>query len=386
VFRNEPPSGGFFRFRDLFINMITFRSIFDKLVEELKPEKGHMEGIKNTIGIDDIVDWDMVDVDKFKEFLDGSEIGYKSAHDYPYNIYQSIKLGAPEAYYWLWMHKPGSAKMTPLLKKENYVLYIVKSGYGDYINHVLVDEGGGQILGMIKARPKSSYKQYFNIAPWEVGLSEMVPSVRGGGEGKIMYLMFLEARKAILSDSTLYEGSFAMWDTQIRAMAKYSGVILDGGFPIVNKDTSVYDMAIPNRVLDKFFASNTIAPWIVKYSNKLNSLPAKECFYIQVVSKKYNENSFYEVLDALAEGADQKTIVGVLKGSVRGKSRGRLDPDVNKFIRLADEDWEYDTWSQSDRLTSAKHIIVQLNADASKPPIAIYDIDMSLPEPEVKIL
>jgi hypothetical protein len=365
--------------------MITFRSIFDKLVEELKPEKGHMGGVRNTLQIRGIVNWNGVDASKFKEFLDGSDISYEPT-DNVYELFQSIKLGAPEAFYWLWKHSPGKDKMVPLLKKEGYVLYTVKSFFSNYRDHVLVDEGSGQILGMIKASPNGNYKQYFGVAPWEVGLSEMIPSVRGGGEGKIMYLMFLEARKAILSDSTLYEGSFAMWDTQIRAMAKYSGVILDGGFPIVNKDTSVYDMAIPNRVLDKFFASNTIAPWIVKYSNKLNSLPAKECFYIQVVSKKYNENSFYEVLDALAEGADQKTIVGVLKGSVRGKSRGRLDPDVNKFIRLADEDWEYDTWSQSDRLTSAKHIIVQLNADASKPPIAIYDIDMSLPEPEVKIL
>lgn len=365
--------------------MITFRSIFDKLVEELKPEKGHMGGVNNFITIGGIVDWNGVDANKFKEFLDGSDISYESDDD-PYNIYQSLKLGAPEAFYWLWKHKPGRYKMTPLLKKEGYVLYATKNEYGSYINHVLVDEGNGQILGVIKASPNGNYKQYFGVAPWEVGLSEMIPSVRGGGEGKIMYLMFLEARKAIISDSTLYEGSFTMWDTQIRTAAKYSGVIMDGGFPIVNKDTSVYDMAIPNKMLDKFFASSTIAPWIVKYSNKLNSLPAKECFYIQIVSSDYNEKSFYEVLDALAEEANAKTIVDALTGDIRGKRRGKLDPEVNKYIRLSRDSWSHEAWTGSDRVGRAKHIIVALTGDSDEAPVAIYDIDLSLPEPEVNIL
>ena len=365
--------------------MITFRSIFDKLVEELRPEKGHMSGVKNILDIGGIVDWNEVDANKFKEFLDGSDISYEPNDD-PYNLYQSLKLGAPEAFYWLWKHKPGRHKMTPLLKKEGYVLYTTKKDYGSYIDHVLVDEGNGQILGMIKASPNEGYKQYFGVAPWEVGLSEMIPSVRGGGEGKIMYLMFLEARKAILSDSTLYEGSFAMWDTQIRTAAKYSGVVMEGGFPIVNKDTSVYDMAIPNRMLEKFFASNTIAPWIVKYSNKLNSLPTKECFYVQIVSDNYNEKSFYEVLDALAEEANATTIVKALTKDIHGKRRGRLDPEVNKYIRLAQEDWNFQTWTEPGRVSGAKHIIVALTNDSDEPPVAIYDIDISLPEPEVKIL
>jgi len=364
--------------------MITFRSIFDKLVEELRPEKGHMSGVSNTIDLRGIVDWDGVDEDKFKEFLDGSEIGYEPLNN-ALSIYQSIKLGAPEAFYWLWKHKPGD-RLSVLFRKENYTLYTRKGSYGSYIDHVLVDEANGQILGMIKASPSERYKQYFGVAPWEVGLSEMIPSVRGGGEGKIMYLMFLEARKAILSDSTLYEGSFVMWDTQIRTAAKYSGVIVDGGFPIVNKNTSVYDMAIPNRILEKFFASNTIAPWIVKYSNKLNSLPTKECFYVQIVSGNYDEKSFYEVLDALAEEANATTIVKALTKDIHGKRRGRLDPEVNKYIRLAQEDWNFETWTEPGRVSRAKHIIVALANDSYNPPVAIYDIDLSLPEPEVKIL
>jgi len=365
--------------------MITFRSIFDKLVEELRPEKGHMSGVRNTLQIPDIVSWHEVDASKFKEFLDGSDISYESTDDV-YQLFQSISIGAPEAFYWLWKHKPGSTKMTSLLKKEGYVLYVTEKGGSVYTKHVLVDEANGQILGMISASPAREYKQYFGTTPWEVGLSEMVPSVRGGGEGKIMYLMFLEARKAIVSDSTLFEGSFTMWDTQIRTAAKYSGVIMDGGFPIVNKDTSVYDMAIPNEMLDKFFASNTIAPWIVKYSNKLNSLPAKECFYIQVVSSDYNETTFYEVLDALAEEANAKTIVDALTGDIRGKRRGKLDPEVNKYIRLSRENWSHQTWTGSDRVGSAKHIIVALTGDSDEVPVAIYDIDLSLPEPEVNIL
>ena len=357
----------------------------NNLSDELSPEKGHMGGVDNIIGLNRIIDWNGVDVDKFKEFLDGSEIGYDSDMR-ALNIYDSIGLGAPEAFYWLWRHKPGDLKMSPLIKKEGYVLYTVKKGYGNYMEHVLVDEANGQILGKITANPNDFYKKYFGVAPWQVSLSEMVPSVRGAGEGKIMYLMFMEARQAIVSDSTLYEGSFAMWDTQIRTSTKYSGVIMEGGFPIINKNDSVYSMAIPNQMLEKFFASNTIAPWIVKYSNKLNSLPVNDCFYVQIVSNDYNAKSFYEVLDALAEEADAKTIVDALTGNIRGKRRGRLDPEVNKYIRLSGENWNSETWSEPGRVNGAGHIIVALTDDSYEPPVAIYDIDLTLPEPEVKIL
>jgi hypothetical protein len=369
--------------------MITFRSIFEGLVQELTPEKGHMGGVANTISIGEIIDWYGVDTDAFKKFLDDSEIGYDSFNDDAKPIYNSIKTGAPEAYYWLWKHKPDreiTRSMKAVAKKDGYVLY----AYKQYIyKHVLIDESNGQILGMISASPSSEpvHKSYFGIAPWMVSLSEMVPSARGGGEGKIMYLMFLEARKAIISDSTLYEGSFAMWDTQIRTAAKYSGVLV-GDFPIVNKDTSIYDMAIPATAIDNFFASNTIAPWIIKYSNKLNSLNPKECYYVYVESDTYNERTFLEVLDSLAEEADPKLIVDALRGVVRGKRRGKLDPEVNKYIRLSNEIWGFEAWSDSKRLTNPKHIIVSLTSQngSSSAPIAIYDIDLSLPEPEVKII
>lgn len=368
--------------------MITFRSIFEGLVQELTPYKGHMGGVTNTISIGEIIEWYEVDVNAFKKFLDDSEIQYEP-HDDARSIYNSIKVGAPEAYYWLWDHMPDMEvrrSMKAVAKRDGYVLYAF-SQYSSYYKHVLVDEGSGQILGMITAGPsrEKAYKEYFGVAPWEVHLSEMVPSVRGGGEGKIMYLMFLEARKAIISDSTLYEGSFAMWDTQIRTAAKYSGILV-GDFPIVNKDMSIYDMAIPNDLIDRFFASNTIAPWITKYSDKLNSLNPKECYYVQIQTSNYNEQTFLEVLDALAEEADPKIIVAALKGDVRGKRRGKLDPEVNKFIRLSSDDWDFDTWSESKRLTSAKHIVVWLQDTKSNLPRAIYDIDLTLPEPEVKIL
>ena len=145
-------------------------------------------------------------------------------------------------------------------------------------------------------------------------------------------------------------------------------------------------MAIPNQILSKFFASNTIAPWIIKYSNKLNSLPTKECFFVSIVSGNYDEESFYGVLDALAEEANATTIVKALTKDIRGKRRGRLDPEVNKYIRLAQEDWNFETWTEPVRVSGAKHIIVALSKDSYEAPVAIYDIDLSLPEPEVKIL
>ena len=107
---------------------------------------------------------------------------------------------------------------------------------------------------------------------------------------------------------------------------------------------------------------------------------------MSVVSDRYDEKSFYEVLDALAEEANAKTIVDALTTNIHGKRRGRLDPEVNKYIRLSGESWNSETWTASSRVGGAKHIIVALTNDSYNPPVAIYDIDLSLPEPEVKIL
>ena len=92
------------------------------------------------------------------------------------------------------------------------------------------------------------------------------------------------------------------------------------------------------------------------------------------------------MLDALAEEANATTIVKALTKDIRGKRRGRLDPEVNKYIRLAQEDWNFETWTEPVRVSGAKHIIVALSKDSYEAPVAIYDIDLSLPAPEVKIL
>jgi len=116
--------------------MITFRSIFEELVQELKPVRGHL-GVRNTIAIDDIVDWYGVDINAFKKFLDGSEIPYEPGDD-PRSIYNSIGAGAPEAYYWLWKHKPDrevASSMKAIAKKDSYVLYALKE-YNDYYKHI----------------------------------------------------------------------------------------------------------------------------------------------------------------------------------------------------------------------------------------------------------
>lgn len=372
--------------------MIKLTNILEDLVLELKSFKGHYQNVDNAIQIKDIVDWKGVDVKKFKQFLDGSEIEYSGKSTDPLKIYLSIKNGAPEAYYWLWKYKPGK-ELKSLISKDGYTLYT----YGAYngassniINHVLIDDANGQVLGLIRAMQEDDdfYKQWFGVAPWTVSLSETVPSVRGSGEGKIMYLLFLAARKTILSDTTLFDGSFAMWDTQIRAAAKYSGVLTDDNFPILNKDKSVWDMSVPSDALTKFFASNNIAPWIIKHSNKLNSLNPKECYYVSVEASSYNEQSFLEVLDTLADVADVKVIIDVLRGELHGSQRIKLDPEINKFIRKTREDFNLTlTYGRGHKnIGTVKHIVVTLRPNRFDPPIAVYDMDLSLPEPEVNIL
>lgn len=370
--------------------MIKLTNILEDLVLELKSFKGHYANVDNAIQIKDIVDWKNVDVKKFKQFLDGSEIKYTKQSTDPLKIYLSIESGAPEAYYWLWKHRPGK-ELKALITKDSYTLYTYNAYSSDgIVNHVLIDDANGQVLGLIRATRQDdpSYEEWFGVAPWAVSLSEMVPSVRGSGEGKIMYLMLLAARKAIISDTTLFVGSFAMWDTQIRAAAKYSGVIADDNFPILNKDKSVWDMSVPSDALIQFFASNTIAPWIIKHSNKLNSLNPKECYYISVEASSYNEQSFLEVLDLLADIADAKVIVDVLRGELRGSQRRKLDPEINKFIRKAREEFNLSlTYGRGlKNIGAVKHIVVTLRANRYDPPIAVYDMDLSLPEPEVNIL
>jgi hypothetical protein len=369
--------------------MITFRSIFDKLTEELSPEKGHM-GTSNDIDIyDKIISSDAHrHTEKFIEYLKNSGAEWNQLKNGTQDILRSITKGAPEAYYWLWKNYPARTRLKAIASQGSYVLYGGVGVYGSALN-LLIDEGAGQIIGMILSKPVPEFKPYFNNIPQQVRLSQVVPELRGGGDGKVMYSLFLQAHGSIVSDHTLYEGSFAMWDTQIRQSAKYSGVFIESveglDVPLINKNDSVYDLPIINRLLTRFFASNTIAPWVIGFSKKLSTVNQKEAAYVSVTTSKYTPEEFYEVLDAIVDTDDATTIVLGLSGQLRGRAKGKLGPEVNKFLRLVPS-WSGELWSSPGSYKKAKHIIILFYQTGSDTITAIYDIDLSTEEPQIRIL
>jgi len=359
------------------------------MVEELKPYAGHLPS-NNAINLfHSIVDSSKVNVDEFIEYLNDNDIVWSSDSKDVMGVFNSITKGAPEAFYWLWKKYPyRQSNIKVIAKQGTYVMYMYRDG--SLYNNFLVDEGADQIIGIIMSSPRPSLKEYFGRIPHQVNLSKVVPELRGGGDGKVMYSLFLQAYGSIISDSTLYEGSFAMWDTQIRQLAKYSGVLIESAegldIPLINKNDSVYDLPIINSLLGSFFASNTIAPWVIGFSKKLSTIDQKQAAYVSVTTSKYTPEQFYEVLDAIADADNPTTIVLGLSGGLRGKAKGRLGPEVNKFLRLVGEDWKGELWSSSGSYRKATHIIVLFQQPGSGGVKAVYDIDLSTEEPQVRIL
>ena len=301
--------------------MIKFRTLFNQLVEELSPQRGHLD-----VNFDaDLLTFIDYDNPRFNESL----VAFLQQNDIPFTNADSLE----GAYVRMWVRENVSEKYLPevlyfgltkfpdlgqlrdpsFAKEGNYrFLYFDDGGL---MKLIFVDDGAGQALGMMMVEYDDEIQHLakaFKKKPVQVHLSKMVPSVRGTGEGHKMYSLLLNKFGTIMSDSTLFEGSFAMWDTTIRQSAPYSGVTaFDDKLVYNNSKGDVYTMSLPNRALDRFWASKTIAPWVLNTSKALSKLDAKTTLaaelqtaksvplVVNIIDKVSDDNSINDLLNYL---------------------------------------------------------------------------------------
>ena len=300
--------------------MITFRRIFEQLVSELTPNKGHLS-----------VEWDAklfmyVDYDNPRfapeliDFLKQNDIEFQAAEELadgwaPEWVKTNVPSQfVPEVLYFALSKFPDKEILkNPSFAKEGSYRFMLFDSYGEgYMDLVFVDDGAGQALGMFMVDYEQELKHFtkhFKKRPLQVHLSKMVPSVKGTGEGHKMYSLLLDKFGTIMSDSTLFEGSFAMWDTAIRQSAPYSGVTaFNDSLVYANSKGDVYTMSLPNDTLDRFWASKTIAPWVLQTSKALSKLDAKTTVVADVTTKK-SLPLVVEIIDKVSDDSSIKDLL-----------------------------------------------------------------------------
>lgn len=223
----------------------------------------------------------------------------------------------PEVLYFGLTRYPDTFKdlTNPTFAKEGNYRFMLFDGSEGMMDLIFLDDGAGQALGMMMVDYPEDQEQLalsFKRKPVQVHLSKMVPTVRGTGEGHRMYSLLLNKFGTITSDTTLFDGSFAMWDTTIRQSAPYSGVTAFGDRLVyANSKGDVYTMSLPNRVLDRFWASKTVAPWVLQISKALGKLNAKTTMIgelstsksvplvVEIIDKVADDNSIQDLVDYL---------------------------------------------------------------------------------------
>lgn len=305
------------------ISMIKFRDLFHQLAEDLSPMSGHL-GVRWDAELLSYVDIDNPRlVEGLMSFLDENDIKYdQSSFALTPDDYISSWIERyvppqyiPEVLYFCLTRFPDTMELqNPSFAKEGDYRFMAFDRDGEgMMDLVFVDDGAGQALGMMKVDYEERlehFKRHFKRQPVQVHLSKMVPSVRGTGEGHKMYSLLLNKFGTIMSDSTLFEGSFAMWDTTIRQSAPYSGVTaFDDKLVYANTKGDVYTMSIPNSALDRFWASKTIQPWVLEMSGALSKLNAKTTLVANLSTRK----SLPLVVDILDRVSENFTIKELLK-------------------------------------------------------------------------
>ena len=319
------PRKGLFLFppADIYYRMIKFRNLFEQLVEDLSPAPGHM-GVRWDADLLKYVDIDNPRLaEGLMSFLKQNDIKYDQSafvptpDDYIGSWIQQYvpRQYIPEVLYFCLTKFPDTIDLqNPSFAKEGNYRFMAfdRSGEG-MMDLVFVDDGAGQALGMMMVDYEEKlehFKRHFKRQPVQVHLSMMVPSVRGTGEGHKMYSLLLNKFGTIMSDSTLFEGSFAMWDTTIRQSAPYSGVTaFSDRLVYANTKGDVYTMSIPNAALDRFWASKTIQPWVLEMSKALSKLNAKTTLVANLSTRK----SLPLVVDILDKVSENFTIKELLK-------------------------------------------------------------------------
>jgi len=304
--------------------MIKFRSILEQLIEELKPlGMGHM-GVSWDAGLMSYIDYeDPRFGDDLIAFLKQNDIEHSNEADIkggfiPQWINENVSdKYVPEVLYFGLTRYPETFKdlTNPTFAKEGNYRFMLFDGSEGMMDLIFLDDGAGQALGMMKVDYPEDQEQLtpsFKRKPVQVHLSKVIPTVRGTGEGHKMYSLLLNKFGTITSDTTLFGGSFAMWDTTIRQSAPYSGVTAFGDKLVYNNSKGdVYTMSLPNRSLDRFWASKTISPWVLNTSKALSKLDAKTTLVaelqtaksvplvVDIIDKVSDDNSINDLLDYL---------------------------------------------------------------------------------------
>lgn len=329
------PRKGLFLFSPaiFIINMIKFRNLLEQLIEDLSPLSGHM-GVRWDADLLSYVDIDNPRLaDGLVSFLEENDIKYDQSSsvptpdDYIGNwIEQYVpRQYIPEVLYFCLTRFPDmmELKNPSFAKNGNYRFMLFDHEGEGMMDLVFVDDGAGQALGVLKvdyADELRHFTPHFRKRPVQVHLSKMIPSARGTGEGHQMYSLLLNKFGTIMSDSTLFQGSFAMWDSVIRQSAPYSGVTAFADRLVyANKKQDVYTMSLPNEVLDRFWASKTIQPWVLKMSNALSSLNAKTTAIIELDTSKSVE-AVLDFIDNESEGFGIKDLIKLIDNESIGMS------------------------------------------------------------------
>lgn len=301
--------------------MIKFRSLLEQLVEELSPNRGHL-GVEFDADLFRFIDYDNPRFNKsLVDFLQQNDIPFTNEDTLEGSyVRQWVRESVSEKYlpeilYFGLTKFPdtGELKNPSFAKEGNY--RFLHFDDGGLMKLVFVDDGAGQALGMMMVDYDEDLQplaKAFKRKPVQVHLSKMLPSVRGTGEGHKMYSLLLNKFGTIMSDTTLFEGSFAMWDTTIRQSAPYSGVTaFDDKLVYNNSKGDVYTMSLPNRTLNRFWASKTISPWVLDTSKALSKLNAKTTLVaelrtaksvplvVDIIDKVSDDNSINDLLDYL---------------------------------------------------------------------------------------
>lgn len=339
--------------------MIKFRSLLEQLVEELSPNRGHL-GVTFDADMFSYIDYDNPRFnDSLVDFLQQNDIPFtnKDRLEGSY-VRQWVRESVsekfvPEILYFglTKFPDPDSLQDASFAKEGNYRFIHFNDYDGGIMKLVFVDDGAGQALGMMMVDYDEELQplaKAFKKKPVQVHLSKMVPSVKGTGEGHKMYSLLLNKFGTIASDTTLFEGSFAMWDTTIRQSAPYSGVTaFDDKLVYNNSKGDVYTMSLPNRTLNRFWASKTISPWVLSISKALSRLDAKTTLVaelktaksvplvVSIIDKVSDDNSINDLLDYLDKDNTDSPFV-YNKGYIR-------NPRTLLLFITKGEPWEQDT-------------------------------------------
>lgn len=193
----------------------------------------------------------------------------------------------------------------------NYIMIMKKEGKD--LNFMLCDKSANALteffIGVIKAeKGANTYKftpdKAFNLKTYQIHWSNVSAENKGAGLGRLMYKMVYEyitgpLGAALVSDSTLFQGSQKMWMLYIPTIASFFGIVVnDVFFPI---DRSEIGSSVMGNNVEAMVAMESIPTEIRKIANNVKGLSFKKGEYgVLRVTENINQKI------ALTAGEDEK--------------------------------------------------------------------------------